>query len=177
VAPHEDRRFAFMGGTTVVQQSLYLASWGVNLTVVLYNGHRYFIIKQVCSLLGVGYDNQLDALRERELLEDMVMKLPINTSKGIRDAWCIKLEAIAAWMLIISDRRVRSESRPNLLKLQRDLMVAARRAMFGEVDAASVQQEVQDLRHFAWFLESQIVAMQRGQPRLLLPEGDDEGEG
>ena len=157
------------------QHSLFLESWGAYLTVVTYKGHQFFVIAQVCTLLGIKTDGQVETLRERELMEGLVLKLPIQTSRGIREAWCIDIEAVGAWMLIISDRRVRVESRPNLLKLQRDIMQAARQVMFGIVDDHPLRQELNDTRQFVWFLERQIVDMQQ-QQRLLLPESDeDEG--
>ncbi len=156
----------------VQQHSIYLASWGVELTIIIYNGRQYFVMRQICTILKIKFDTQLESLQERELMEGMLIKLPVRTSKGSRDSWCIDIEAVGAWMIIISDRRVRSESRPNLLKLQRDIMSAARRVMFGEVDSYATKQEVHDLRRYTWFLERQIVEGQ--QPRLLMPESDDE---
>ena len=158
----------------ITQHALFLPGWNTNLTVIFYNGHQWFVIRQICTLLGIRTDTQVESLRDRDLLEGLVMQLPVQTSKGVRDSWCIDIEAVAAWMIMISDRRVKAEVKPNLLKLQRDIMQAARRVMFGEVGDSPLHQKIADTQRFAWFLEQQIVGLQQ-QRNLPMPEGDDDG--
>ncbi len=123
-----------------------LARWTFQVTVIrTADNSVYLPITTVCQRLGIAEYRQIQKLRDDPEYAPYVMQLPVPTSKGNRDTWCIRRQAVGGWLNSIQSNRVRSEIAPRLAEFRMDVMSAADRCLFGEL----VQQQPANERELA----------------------------
>lgn len=160
------------------QYAVTLAGWGCDLTVVLTDQGPYFLVRQLCAVLGLSkVQQQMDRIRERRVLQRYVCQLPVQTRGGKQLAWCIHRRAVGFWLGTIQDVRLRPEVQPRILELQEALLTAADRLLFGEVASdpvrshlVSIEAQVASVRSLALQLEERMGAVED----VVFPASDEE---
>ena len=72
------------------QHDIYLHKWNVSLTVVLTPEGPYFLIRQLCAVLGLSsIQAQTNRIREHAVLAKFVKQWPIKTIGGKQQSWCL----------------------------------------------------------------------------------------
>jgi len=166
----------------VRQEVRHLDDWDCDLIFVFYKDQPFTVVRQLCDLLGIlKPESQIEQLRERELLEDVFLKLPVNLEAGYRTTWCLHIDIVGWWFGHISDKRVRPEVRPQLLRLQWDVIKACKSIFLKQPDGDYVtRREYNQLAQFTLVLEDQIRQMQEQgftpPPHFLLPPAMDDDE-
>jgi len=152
--------------TQIAYYTVPLAAWNCEILIVVTPQGIFFPIIDVCAILGIAdYKQQVGQLRDNEVTTDYVQKWPVPTPKrGKQVKNCLHRTALGYWLGYIDSRRVRHEIRPNLLKLQQDILAAADHVLFGDVPGLTVS--------------SSATAFQRRlgpiSEHIILPESDDE---
>lgn len=162
------------------QYAVTLPGWGCDLTVILTSDGPYFLVRQLCGVLGLSSTRQqIDRIRERSVLHKYLAQFPVQTRGGRQLAWCLHRRAVGFWLGTIQDSRVRPEIQPRILELQEDLLTAADRLIWGEIDVTPAQQtslqiegQLADLRTFSLKLEERVGRLEQG---VSLPEDDNDG--
>jgi hypothetical protein len=123
-----------------------LARWTFQVTVIRTSDNQVFLpITAICQRLGIAEHRQIQKLRDDPEYAPYLQQLPVPTSKGNRDTWCIRRQAVGGWLNSIASNRVRAEIAPRLAEFRMDVMSAADRCLFGEL----VQQEPANERELA----------------------------
>ncbi|MBA3825369.1 MAG: hypothetical protein H0X24_15905 [Ktedonobacterales bacterium] len=107
------------------QQQVFIADWNCTLTVIFADGGEYIVIRELCGVLGLaGYSRQTERLRDHPLLVVFVKQFAIKTTNGVRAAWCLHVDALNKWMVLINPKRVRPEFFHGLLNFQATVFAA-----------------------------------------------------
>jgi hypothetical protein len=115
-----------------------LARWTFEVTVIRTADNLVYLpITAICQRLGIAEYRQIQKLRDDPEYAPYLQQMPVPTSKGNRDTWCIRRQAVGGWLNSIQSNRVRAEIAPRLAEFRMDVMSAADRCLFGEL----VQQE------------------------------------
>ena len=159
----------------IEQRTMYLPNWNVELTVLFTPEGPYFIVNQLCAVLGVtDSKGQATKLRDHEVLSRLLRKLPVTTpTRGRQIALCIYRRGLAWWWAGINLAKVRPEVRIKLLELQEEVVDAAERVMFVEV-AVSTVREVTNLADLTLALERRIGRIEAHIDMPLEPTTDEE---
>ena len=140
-----------------------IARWTFQVTVVRTAENMVYLpVAAICQRLGINEQRQIQKLRDDPEYAPFLALMPVPTSKGTRETWCIKRQAVGGWMASIQSNRVRAEIAPRLAEFRLDVMAAADRCLFGEL----VQQEphterdiaevTQSLIQHAFFIEGRV---------------------
>jgi hypothetical protein len=123
-----------------------LARWTFEVTVIRTADNLVYLpITAICQRLGIAEYRQIQKLRDDPEYAPFLLQLPVPTSRGNRDTWCIRRQAVGGWLNSIQSNRVRAEIAPRLAEFRMDVMSAADRCLFGEL----IQQEPSNERELA----------------------------
>jgi hypothetical protein len=101
------------------QLTVYLQDWDCELTILIYKGQVYFVLRQLCTIIGVsGVTRQAEVLQARTDLQQEIIQLSVRTTTGNKDTWCLSIDGIGPWLYIISEQKLRSAVKPNILKFR-----------------------------------------------------------
>lgn len=176
----------------ITQHTIQMPSWHVELTIVLTPEGPYFLIRQLCGVLGVANVGQmLQRMREDDTLPGFMHQWPVQTRGGRQQTWCLHKRAVGYWLAMINTAKVRREFQPRLKDLKRECLDLMDRLFWGEVEStatalipspapalpAIAQQteentvEIQHTQDLLLHLEERIGAL---EDRVYLPSSDDE---
>lgn len=82
------------------------------------SGVIYVPVGRLCDNLGVQRRNQMDRLRNHEVLSLGLSSVTIDTAGGPQDAECLRLDLIPLWLTTINPKRVSDAVRPKLVRYQ-----------------------------------------------------------
>ena len=82
------------------------------------SGVIYVPVGRLCDNLGMQRRNQMDRLRNHEVLTQGLATVTIDTAGGPQDAECLRLDLIPLWLTTINPRRVSEQVRPKLVRYQ-----------------------------------------------------------
>ncbi len=170
----------------VTQYTMTMPKWHVELTVVLTPEGPFFLIRQMCGILGVANVGQmLQRMRDDDLLPDYMRQWPVQTRGGRQMAWCIHKRAVGYWMALINTAKVRSAFQARLKELKRECLDLIDRAFWGEVEStpavapattvllAQTAENTQEIAHtqdLLLWLEDRMGAIEE---KVYLPDGDE----
>jgi hypothetical protein len=89
------------------------------VAVRLSTGAIYVPIRPLCATLGLEASGQIQRIRRREALAEMLRTIPIPTAGGTQDLACIHVEAVPLWLSGVDTARVKEELRAKLVDFQR----------------------------------------------------------
>jgi hypothetical protein len=165
----------------ISQRQIALPAWHCDLTVLMTPEGPFYIIRQLCDVLGVkDVQEQVERMKENAVLHEMIRLLLVQTAtRGKQKTWCINQDAIGFWWGGIQIERLRPEVRSGVLKLQKAIMKAASRLLFGEIPdvlppAIMVYDEdLADIRQYTRALEDRIGAL---ESVVFADESEDESD-
>jgi hypothetical protein len=169
------------------QYSFFFDEWGVTLNILEYQGRYYFILRQLCSILGItGVTRQAEVIKGRPDLAHMLTDLAVDTGRGVKLTHCLDFDGVGGWVHLISHMKVKEEAQAKLLKFQRDVTRLAKLVIYGVVqvtdsDEVSVHNDrrldftkkmsINNMRMFLIYLEKLLgVANQK----INMLDSDDE---
>ena len=172
----------------VTQYTMTMPKWHVELTVVLTPDGPFFLIRQMCGILGVANVGQmLQRMRDDDLLPEYMRQWPVQTRGGRQLAWCIHKRAVGYWLAFINSARVRKEFQARLKELKRECLDLIDRAFWGEVDSTTAMpvpmpgtpllaqtetntQEIAHTQDLLLWLEDRMGAIEE---KVYLPDKDE----
>lgn len=89
------------------------------VAVRLSTGAIYVPIRPLCATLGLEASGQIQRIRRREALAEMLRTIPIPTAGGTQDLACIHVEAVPLWLSGVDTARVTEDLRAKLVDFQR----------------------------------------------------------
>ena len=89
------------------------------VAVRLSTGAIYVPIRPLCATLGLEASGQIQRIRRREALAEMLRTIPIPTAGGTQDLACIHVEAVPLWLSGVDTARVKEDLRAKLVDFQR----------------------------------------------------------
>jgi hypothetical protein len=124
------------------QYSVFLDGWGIWLTVVVTEKGAFFVVKELCEVLGIAdYKQQYQQLKAHESAAPLVDKLSVKFPYGRRTTYCMHQGILGGWLFMVNPRLLRPEFRPRLYEFQQKAYVALNRIFYGEVDSTLVVVE------------------------------------
>lgn len=84
------------------------------------SGAIYVPLGRLCDNLGVNRRNQIDRLRDNEILVDGLQTVPIATAGGAQATECLRLDLIPLWLTTINAGRVKAGVAEKLKRYQRE---------------------------------------------------------
>jgi hypothetical protein len=111
------------------------------VAVQLENGDVYVPVRQMCELLGVGYQGQIDRIRRDPVLQKYEQPIVVSRegegrSGGAQETNCLLLKYVPGWLFGIQASRVREEVRERLLHYQEEVYDVIWQAFRDEVEIA-----------------------------------------
>ncbi len=82
------------------------------------SGVIYVPVGRLCDNLGIQRRNQMDRLRDHEVLSQGLATVTIGTAGGPQDAECLRLDLIPLWLTTINPKRVSEPVRAKLVRYQ-----------------------------------------------------------
>jgi len=89
------------------------------VAVRLSTGAIYVPIRPLCATLGLEASGQIQRIRRREALAEMLRTIPVPTAGGTQDLACIHVEAVPLWLSGVDTARVKEDLRAKLVDFQR----------------------------------------------------------
>ena len=84
------------------------------------SGVIYVPVGRLCDNLGVNRRNQMDRLRDNELLSDGLATVTVATGGGPQATECLRLDLIPLWLTTINAGRVKAAVADKLRRYQRE---------------------------------------------------------
>jgi hypothetical protein len=82
------------------------------------NGVIYVPVGRLCDNLGIQRRNQMDRLREHEVLSQGLASVAVQTDGGPQATECLRLDLIPLWLTTINAKRVNEDVRAKLVRYQ-----------------------------------------------------------
>ncbi len=82
------------------------------------NGVIYVPVGRLCDNLGIQRRNQMDRLRDHEVLAQGLTALVVQTEGGPQETECLRLDLIPLWLTTINPKRVNEGVRAKLVRYQ-----------------------------------------------------------
>lgn len=82
------------------------------------NGVIYVPVGRLCDNLGIQRRNQMDRLRDHEVLSQGIASVTIHTDGGPQATECLRLDLIPLWLTTINAKRVNEDVRVKLVRYQ-----------------------------------------------------------
>lgn len=82
------------------------------------SGVIYVPLGRLCDNLGIQRRNQMDRLRNHEVLAQGLASVPVQTEGGPQEAECLRLDLIPLWLTTINPKRVNDSVRQKLVRYQ-----------------------------------------------------------
>ncbi len=107
--------------TTVTEQrTVRLEENGSEITAVrVASGDIFVPVRPLCVALGVDGLGQIQRIRRRQALAEMLKTITVPTPGGDQALVCIELEGLPLWLAGIEEKRVRADLRERLVAYQR----------------------------------------------------------
>lgn len=116
---------------------LRVKQFEVDVSAVVVGRAVYFPLRALCEVIGVATQMQIKRLKEDSRFADGALReLPIPTTKGLRDAICLRKQQVGTWLSSIEPSKVAITARGPLEEFQRALFAAAERFLFGDMSDA-----------------------------------------
>lgn len=171
------------------QYPFYFDEWGITLTIVEYRGHYYFLLRQLCSVLGIsGVTRQAEVIKSRPDLAYMLIDMSVDSGRGIKSTHCLDFDAVGGWVHLISHLKVKESAQANLLRFQRDVTRLAKLVLAGVVQVTDADEviihnekqlafakrnNIANLRMFLLFLEEMLGLANQ---KIQMIDNDDDRE-
>ncbi|GAC1540780.1 MAG: hypothetical protein NVS2B7_13170 [Herpetosiphon sp.] len=84
------------------------------------SGRVFVPLARLCDNLGIDRPSQLQRIQEHEVLQTGLVTLRLQTTGGVQEAQCLRLDLIPFWLAGINTRRVKGSVRPKLVLYQRE---------------------------------------------------------
>ncbi len=109
-----------MNDTPQPEQQKQITFYDDSISAVqMSTGDIYVPIRQMCELLGISYQGQIDRIRRDPVLSKYELMSPIEQAQGgSQSANCIALKYIPGWLFGINASRVKAGVRDKLLLYQ-----------------------------------------------------------
>lgn len=89
------------------------------MAVRLATGDIYVPVRPFCAILGLEASGQIQRIRRREALAEMLRTIPVPTAGGTQELACIHVEAVPLWLSGVDTGRVKEALRARLVDFQR----------------------------------------------------------
>jgi hypothetical protein len=124
LTPRTQKQVAFYGDSIVAVQ--------------LEDGNVYVPVRQMCDLLGINYQGQIDRIRRDPVLQKYESEIVVSAPQGGEQATnCLALKYVPGWLFGITASRVRAEVREKLILYQEQVYDIIWQAFRDEVDPQS----------------------------------------
>lgn len=80
----------------------------------------FVAINPICDAIGVDSRNQRERIERDEVLNDGADVMPMPTSGGVQESFCLRVDLVNGWLLGIDASRVRPEAKEPLLAYKRE---------------------------------------------------------
>jgi hypothetical protein len=106
------------------QHNLIVEQWlgAPSFPAVRLGDDVYLAVRSLCQYFGVRSANQIDSLQRHKLLNRYIRKFHMATRGGLQTAWCIRLKAVAMWVVYLDLAEVRPELQQGLLEWDETLL-------------------------------------------------------
>ena len=94
---------------------------GQTVLTVKVNGRPYAAVKPIAENIGLDWKSQYQKIKDDQRWEDIT--IPLETSGGIQEMFCLPLEQLHGWLFSISPAKVRHEIRDIVIKYQKECFV------------------------------------------------------
>jgi hypothetical protein len=133
--PHVQKQILFYGDRIVAVQ--------------LEDGEVYVPVRQMCDLLGIGYQGQIDRIRRDPVLQKYEQQVTVEADGGSRGGGaqatnCLALKYVPGWLFGINASRVRDDVREKLVLYQEQVYDVIWQAFREEVNAPVVRSGALD---------------------------------
>ena len=153
--------------SSISQHTIHLNSWDVDMMIILTSEGPYFVIRELCGILGIGnVYAMINRMKEHSSIARQMRRLPVRGRGGRQLTWCIHRKAVAFWFATVQDSRCRPEVQSRLIELHETMMETSERILFGEVTSLPLDiqslinrvvqntQDIEYLQRFTLFLEA-----------------------
>lgn len=82
------------------------------------SGVIYVPVGRLCDNLGIQRRNQMDRLRDHEVLAQGLASVSVQTEGGPQSTECLRLDLIPLWLTTINAKRVHGDVRAKLVRYQ-----------------------------------------------------------
>jgi hypothetical protein len=126
-----------MVGTTETYRygRLRVKYFDVQVQAVVVGTVVYFPLRPLCQALGMARQMQIKKLKADSRFQEAFLALPVPTTKGIRETWCIERRSVAMWLATIDPNQCPVKAKGLLARFQDELFAAADRFLFGDTGA------------------------------------------
>lgn len=113
--------------TPLIEEYLFLSKWGCTLTILFTPSGPYCVLCQLCKVVSVeDVRQQYEQLLRRQATQEYTTKLPVQTPhRGKQVTYCIQMDILAWWLAGLSEKQIRPEFAPKLVRCQKDVVRAA----------------------------------------------------
>lgn len=102
------------------QRTIQLDEGGSDvLAVRVTTGEIYVSIRSLCAALGLDSTGQIQRIRRRQVLAEMLQTIVVPTAGGNQPLVCLDLEGLPLWLAGVEEKRVRNDLRERLMAYQR----------------------------------------------------------
>ncbi len=115
----------------------HLEFYGDDLLAIHYGKQIWVHISRLVECLGLSQKDQIDHIRNHEVLQEGLRTFSLQTSQGARDTLFLRLGLVPFYLATIQVRRVRADLQPKLLRYQKeaaDVLYAAFLGEFGMIE-------------------------------------------
>lgn len=118
------------------------------VAVQMEDGTVYVPIRQMCDLLGIGYQGQIDRIRRDPVLQKYEALIELERDEagskgGAQSTNCLSLRFVPGWLFGITASRVREEVRDKLILYQEQVYEVIWQAFRDEIEVAPVVSPVE----------------------------------
>ncbi len=101
-------------------RTVQLEARGPEITAVrVATGEIYVPVRPLCSALDLDANGQIQRMRRRQVLGEMLQTIAVPTSGGDQSLVCLNLEGLPLWLAGLEEKRVRDDLRERLVAYQR----------------------------------------------------------
>lgn len=116
-------------------QILALPRWGFEVPLVYTARGGYVPLPPVCKRMGIAVARQIQRLQDDSFYAPWIERLPVKTSQGMRDTYCIHRRRLPMWLANINTRRTSPDVKDDIDGYKEDLADEAERLFYGVVDS------------------------------------------
>ena len=122
-----------MTSPSYVITSAPLPDWNCNLTLIFAAEGVYAVLHEMCAVLGLANaSDQATRLKNHPLTAVHITdRFSVRDKPGGRKPYCLHIDGISKWLMLINPNKVRPEFRSGLLNFQVAVFDAANRILYG----------------------------------------------
>ncbi len=114
---------------------LMVRHFNVEIQAVVVGKVVYFPLRPLCRALGMAQQMQIKKLKADSRFKEAFLALPVPTTKGLRETWCVERRAVAKWLATIDPDQCPVKAKGLIAQFQDELFAAADRFLFGDTGA------------------------------------------